>query len=60
MLRRGMEQELGERISQYYYANLMIASVMQANDLTGLSNQYDALRDMQIEDARDAKAAAYA
>jgi hypothetical protein len=36
MLRKGMEQELGERISQYYYANLLIASVMQANNMGGL------------------------
>ena len=49
-----MEQELGKRIAKYYYANILIASVMQANNLQALSNQYDSLsKDIRIDTASD-------
>ena len=40
MLANGMDKELGQRIAQFYHANILVASVLQINKLQGLVEAY--------------------
>lgn len=43
MLRNRMEQQLGKRICQFYHATMLIASVLEKNEMNTLTKGYEKL-----------------
>ena len=41
MLRNNMEKELGRRICEFYYAGMLVASVLEKNQMNTITKGYE-------------------